>query len=141
MGYVAVESETELMVVRCTSVTTPGVGRYINGVGEGLTSQVTELKDPVTGKLFWTREALCPPGGWGMVNSGMRNGLKHGRAAPADWPQVLELAVDRDLESEWERIAGLVKEADRLGRSVVKNGRWTPNIAIETLKTETFSEV
>jgi hypothetical protein len=138
----AVEGEKggKIKVIRKTNVTTPGVGQtagnYTAGsyAGDGLESQVTELKEPSTGIRFWVREAVRPPGGMYQVNSGLRQGLKAGRKVPKDWVQVLELAVEKESQVEWDRLAAIVKENDALNRQVVQNKRWTAKTAKEALK-------
>lgn len=127
--------EIEARVLRQTKVATPGIGRTAGSYATtGYDSQVTEVMDHKTGKTFWTREALRPPGGWGKVSSGVRQGLKEGRKPPNNWPQVLELAIDNEAEGDFERISELIKNKDKLDRNVVRNRNWTPTAAKEALK-------
>jgi hypothetical protein len=92
--------------------------------------RLTELRDPVTGCRFWVREVARPPGGFFMVASNYRWGLKHGAALASDWVQILELAVEPGMESEWDRLAALVHEVDTLHRPVHRNARFTKKTAL-----------
>lgn len=107
-----------------TVVRTTYWDRFFGGpqIGGGITGQVTHIR--ADGVNAYVRENIRTD--TFMMNSGHRRGVAEGTA---DMPgaQVLNLATDGD----WERIAAVVRDADAMGRPVVRSRRWSMNAARE----------
>lgn len=95
--------------------------------GCGITCKLTTIRTP-SGRVLHVREALRPPQGWFLVNSGKRMGLKRGDTTVPDTWQALEV-VAADGHTTDEDLAFVERVdawADGLARKAHRNRSMTP---------------
>jgi len=100
----------------------------LNNPHGGLEGRLTKCR--FDGIVFYVRENIAVLGGHFHVSAGERMGWKQGRLSKRH-TQILELAA---LEKDWNRLAPIVHDVDRLKRPVRKNRRFTIKWAEATLK-------
>jgi hypothetical protein len=103
----------------------------LNNPHGGLEGRLTKCR--FDGIVFYVRENIAVHGGHFHVSAGERMGWKQGRLSSRH-AQILELAAP---EKDWEKLAAIVHQVDRLKRPIRKNRRFTIKWAEATLKSWT----
>ena len=103
----------------------------LNNPHGGLEGMLTKCR--FDGIVFYVRENIAVHGGHFHVSAGERMGWKQGRLSSRH-AQILELAAP---EKDWEKLAAIVHQVDRLKRPIRKNRRFTIQWAERILKSRT----